>query len=227
MPAFAHAVGVAGEDQAVRVFLIDQPSFDELRGEPVEQLGMRRRLAHDAEVVRRAHQAFAEVVVPDAIDDDAGGQRMLRAGEPCASVRRRRLGLSPARGNGGCLRDEHRRHAGRDLRARPRRLAADQADGCPAASASAHAGSSRAASRDVCLRRSAIFDSTSAAPAYPSARPSSSAAILPIALRLPVDLGARADRQIELGAARRAAAPADRRSRPCGSSRACVSASNL
>ena len=42
---------------------------------------MRRPLAELAEVARRADEAAAEVVLPDAIDDDAGRQRVVRAGD--------------------------------------------------------------------------------------------------------------------------------------------------
>ena len=43
---------------------------------------MRRPLAHLAEVVRRAHDAFAEMMLPDAIDHHARGQRVLARGKP-------------------------------------------------------------------------------------------------------------------------------------------------
>ena len=43
---------------------------DELRRQPVEQLGMAGRFAQAAEVARRARQSSAEMVLPDPIDDD-------------------------------------------------------------------------------------------------------------------------------------------------------------
>ena len=55
---------------------------DELGGQPVEQFGMRRALAHDAEIAGRADDAAAEVIMPDAIDHDARGQRIVGVGEP-------------------------------------------------------------------------------------------------------------------------------------------------
>ena len=53
---------------------------DELGGEPIEQFGMRRVAAHRAEIVRRGDDALAEVILPEAIDDDAGRERIDRGG---------------------------------------------------------------------------------------------------------------------------------------------------
>ena len=50
---------------------------DELRSEILEQLGIRWLVAHHAEVVGRIHNAGAEVPLPDAVHDDARGQRMI------------------------------------------------------------------------------------------------------------------------------------------------------
>ena len=55
-----------------------QPFSHELAGQPVEQLGVRRPLAEAAEVARGADDAPAEVVHPDAVDQHAGGERVLR-----------------------------------------------------------------------------------------------------------------------------------------------------
>ena len=41
--------------------------------QPVEQFGMRRPLAHDAEIAGRADDALAEMVVPDAVHHHARG----------------------------------------------------------------------------------------------------------------------------------------------------------
>ena len=59
-----------------------QPLVDELGGQPVEQLRMRRRRALIAEVARRADDAAAEVVLPEAVDHHAGRQRVLGRGDP-------------------------------------------------------------------------------------------------------------------------------------------------
>ena len=40
------------------------------------------RLAARAEVVRRLHQSLAEMILPDAIDHDASGERILLVGDP-------------------------------------------------------------------------------------------------------------------------------------------------
>ena len=64
------------------IALIDQPLRMNSRGQIIEQFGMRRRLAADAEVVGRLHQPAAEVILPDAIDHHAGRQRIVGAREP-------------------------------------------------------------------------------------------------------------------------------------------------
>ena len=52
---------------------------------------MRRPLAHLAEVAGRAHDAFAEVVLPDAVDHHARGERIVL---PTRATRRSRGGAS-------------------------------------------------------------------------------------------------------------------------------------
>ncbi len=62
---------------------LDVPArFAEFDGQPVEQLGMRRQLAGDAEVAGGAHQAGAEDLLPEAVDRHAGGQGMLGPDQP-------------------------------------------------------------------------------------------------------------------------------------------------
>ena len=59
---------------------LDAPAvLDEVAGQPVEQFGMRGALAHLAEIVGRADDAFAEMMLPDAIDHHARGQRIRSA----------------------------------------------------------------------------------------------------------------------------------------------------
>ena len=58
----------------------------ELRRQPVEQLGVRRRFALEAEVLRRGDQAPAEELLPDRIDGHAGGERVGRVDEPAGQV---------------------------------------------------------------------------------------------------------------------------------------------
>ena len=54
----------------------------ELRGQPVQQFGMRRHAAAMAEIAGRRHQALPEVILPDAVDHHARGQRIVFAGDP-------------------------------------------------------------------------------------------------------------------------------------------------
>ena len=83
----------------------------EIDRQPVEQFGMRRQLARDAEVAAGAHDARAEHLLPEAVDGDARRQRMLRPQQPLGEaepvarqvrrhrrqgVRRRRLHLVAA-----------------------------------------------------------------------------------------------------------------------------------
>src|SRR5215468_5766445 len=67
-------------------------AFDELDRQPVEQFGMGRALTSRAEVFRRRYQSSAEILLPDAIDDDARGQRVVSVDDPfrqAEPVRRR------------------------------------------------------------------------------------------------------------------------------------------
>ena len=55
-----------------------------LGGQPVEQLGMAGRVAHDAEIVRRGDEPLAKMELPDPVDDHARRQRVLGAGQPAS-----------------------------------------------------------------------------------------------------------------------------------------------
>ena len=55
---------------------------DELGGQPVEQLGMRRPAAQAAEVAGRGNQTAAEMILPDAIHHHAGGERIILGSDP-------------------------------------------------------------------------------------------------------------------------------------------------
>src|SRR5207249_4779361 len=57
-------------------------SIPEARRQPVEQFWVRRAVAVEAEVVGGGDQAAAEVVVPDAVHDDAGGERVGGVDDP-------------------------------------------------------------------------------------------------------------------------------------------------
>ena len=58
------------------------PRIHELAGEPVEQLRMRRFFAARPEVFRRIHEAEAEVSLPGAIHERAGGGRRFAVYQP-------------------------------------------------------------------------------------------------------------------------------------------------
>src|ERR1700730_15679747 len=63
--------------------LLDGPAgFHKAIGEIVEQFWMRRLLSLFAEVARRADDALAEMILPNAVPHDAGRQWMVRPGDP-------------------------------------------------------------------------------------------------------------------------------------------------
>ncbi len=47
---------------------------------------MRWPVAHDAEVLRRAHQAGAKYRLPQPVDVDTGGQRVIRVNQPTGQM---------------------------------------------------------------------------------------------------------------------------------------------
>src|SRR6185312_5759590 len=55
---------------------------DVLAREPVEERGVRRGTAVEAEVARRGHQPSTEVIVPDAVDHHPCRQRVEGIAEP-------------------------------------------------------------------------------------------------------------------------------------------------
>ena len=72
---------------------LDRPAvLDEPGGQVIEELGVGRRLAPHAEIARCRDQGRAEVVHPDPVDQGAGRQRVVGAGdgprqlEPAAAV---------------------------------------------------------------------------------------------------------------------------------------------
>src|SRR5258706_12421424 len=56
--------------------------MNELPRQPIEQFRMRRLAPLKAEVARRADQAAAKVVAPEAVVDDSRGKRGAGAGNP-------------------------------------------------------------------------------------------------------------------------------------------------
>ena len=73
-------VGARGDEFADE-FLEGPALGDELRGEVVEQLRVRGLVAEATEVVHGRDEAAPEEVVPDAVDHDASGERVLRGGD--------------------------------------------------------------------------------------------------------------------------------------------------
>jgi hypothetical protein len=63
----------------------------EFERQPIEQFRMRRQRALDAEVVLGFDQTFAEVLLPHAVHEDAGGQRVLRRHQPFREIEPIRL----------------------------------------------------------------------------------------------------------------------------------------
>ena len=75
------AVGGRRDDLAMQA--LEPPAvFDELAGQPVQELRMAWRRPGAAEVARRRDNAAAEVMPPEAVDHHAGGQRVLLARHP-------------------------------------------------------------------------------------------------------------------------------------------------
>ena len=87
----ARGLSIRGGENDEPVHLFRRPArADEFAREPVEQFGMRRLHAVSPEVARRLDEASAEVTLPDAVHHHAGGERILRAGDPigerCAAL---------------------------------------------------------------------------------------------------------------------------------------------
>jgi hypothetical protein len=77
------ALPVGGGHHHQLVHVLDVPAaLTELDRKPVEQFGMRRPLAHDAEVFRRLNEPGSEHFVPHAVHGDARGQRIVRTDGP-------------------------------------------------------------------------------------------------------------------------------------------------
>ena len=74
----------------------DAPALrNEFTGEPIEQFGMRRSRATRAEIARSGDETPAEMMLPDAVDQDAGGERIGRTGKPGGKRRSLARGSRP------------------------------------------------------------------------------------------------------------------------------------
>ena len=91
--------------------------LDEPGGQPVQQLGMRRRITRRAEVARGPHQTDPEVVLPDPVDDHAGRQGVAGSVNQRARVSRRSEVLAPSAASGSWVAMPR---SPRERRARPR-----------------------------------------------------------------------------------------------------------
>ena len=73
--------GSRRQDQSVQFFqavaTVAKPD-----GEPLQQLRVRRPAAVEAQVVRSVDQACAEVVMPDAVNDDSREERVVFMSDP-------------------------------------------------------------------------------------------------------------------------------------------------
>ena len=59
--------------------LLDRPTlFHKTRGQIIEQFGMSRRIGPQTEIARGPDQWRAEMIHPNAIDEDARSQRIVR-----------------------------------------------------------------------------------------------------------------------------------------------------
>ena len=86
--------------------------LDEFASQPIQQLGMGGRHSSLAEIAGRAHDALAEMMLPDAVHHDARGERVVGRGDPIGKaapaiarfgVRRRLREWSLARGRDRCV----------------------------------------------------------------------------------------------------------------------------
>ena len=73
--------GGRGQDAPLQV--LQAPTvLDQVAGQPIQQLRMRRLGAVLAEIVGRVDQPHSELMLPHAIDNHPGGQRVVRSGDP-------------------------------------------------------------------------------------------------------------------------------------------------
>ena len=62
------------------------PTFDETGSEIIEQFGIRRLLTAQAKVVWRRDEALSEMMLPNAIDHDTRGKRVLGLCQPVGEL---------------------------------------------------------------------------------------------------------------------------------------------
>ena len=93
-------INAGKHDEAVEFF--DGPTvLHEAGGQVIEQFGMARRVGLVAEIVRGGDKALAEMMHPDAVDQDAGGEGVVGVDDglgqlEAAAAMRKGGGLGPA-----------------------------------------------------------------------------------------------------------------------------------
>src|SRR5258705_12611250 len=108
-------IGGGSDDQPVYMFEaprvhVPDARMHEFSGEPIEELRMGRRDALCTKVILGFDDSFAEVLLPDAVDDDAGGERVFGISDPFREVEASKPGrggvpltLTLSRGRGNSL----------------------------------------------------------------------------------------------------------------------------
>ena len=73
---------IGGRHEDPLMEFLQGPAFiHEAQGEPIKEFGVRGLLGHIAEVIGRGNDAGAEVVQPEPVDEDAGGERVGPVGD--------------------------------------------------------------------------------------------------------------------------------------------------
>src|SRR5262249_4955330 len=84
----AGILAVSGRQHHQSMKVLETPAaLDQFDGQPIEQLRMRGGIAHCAEVAGRGDDAGAEMMLPQAIDEDTGCQRIVLARQPTSQSR--------------------------------------------------------------------------------------------------------------------------------------------
>src|SRR6516162_5125603 len=112
--------------------LFDTPAaVHEFDSQPVQQFRMRRRIPHLAEIVESRNDAASEVMMPDAVDNHAGRQRVFPRGKPFRQSSPASGGLSIRRRNlrGRISVGRHGYEARLHLRSMAVRIATDKEKG--------------------------------------------------------------------------------------------------
>ena len=114
-------IGVREQDAAME--LLDRPAVvHECRGEVIEQFGMRRRCRADSKVAWRLDERLAEVVHPDAVDEDTARERVIAGGDGPGQIE----SAAPVRKGPLMIARQHAEELSRHVLSRLRRIAANK-----------------------------------------------------------------------------------------------------